>query len=85
MNDTSTLHWPISHATKAKREGWRIQKTNGVRFADMTLDTYARIRAASKRFTTDEEARAFVAAKADGGSLFHQRALAYIASKVITG
>lgn len=91
-NEATTLHWPRSHVQFAKRQGWRIQLTSGTNFRNPTspgdLYHYARIRALiggkSPRFKNDEQALAFVHRRADEGSLFHRRALAYIASKAIT-
>jgi hypothetical protein len=92
MKHEATLHWPGSHQAKAKREGWRISLNSRSAWDEVGVP-YARIIAcAQSRFNKrsdngiegDVRARDHVSRMADAGSLFHQKALAYVASKVIT-
>lgn len=79
--------WHVSYQIRAQREGWGILVFTTVpkssRIAAMKDTTL--YREGEHYSLADERAQEWVHEKADEGSVFHRKALAYLAACVITG
>jgi hypothetical protein len=80
--------WHHTYRARAEREGWRIlpdQFAKGTRIGTLNIYTMWGDTRRKQIFANAEDARAWVETQAEAGSVFHQRALAYLAYLIITG